>query len=185
MLFGWRLAKNILPLKHELGHRKVLDEAVWKLGSVPWQKLYILTDSAFDWLDYCFRELSVEQVEEILITLWFLWWNRNANRYEGTSVDPMKTHRAIEVFIASCADISARRAIATPFITPSSSTGFGGLIRDCRGRCLAWFATHVSYRLDPEHGELLAARSVLELAKSLGYFRIVLEGFRLTYIEAI
>ncbi|EPS58663.1 hypothetical protein M569_16150, partial [Genlisea aurea] len=207
VLFGWRLAKNILPLKHELGRRKLLDEAVWKLGSVPWQKLYILTDNTFEWLDYCFRELSVEQVEEILITLWFLWWNRNANRYEGTSIDPMKTHRAIEVFIVSCADISARRTIATPLITPQlrwapPSTGmvklnfdsghikpqgtvFGGLIRDCRGRCLAWFAMRVSYWLDPEHCELLAARSVLELAKSLDYFRIVLEGDCIRVINAL
>ncbi|EPS62647.1 hypothetical protein M569_12143 [Genlisea aurea] len=67
----------------------------------------------------------------------------------------------------------------------TNGTGIGGLIRDDKGNCQAWFSFYYDTELPPELGEALAVRKVLEFALAKKLPKVILEGNCLSVIQAL
>ncbi|EPS68811.1 hypothetical protein M569_05963, partial [Genlisea aurea] len=183
-------------------------KGAWKLGLLPWDVIIHVLDDPLAWLIYYIENLSTENFVMTLTTAWAIWFARNEATHSNTILDPLRTHRFIDSYNA--AYVEAFRSLQhtaihhhveeqnwtrpdTDFVklnfdsglTTSKGTGFGGIIRDAQGTCIAWFAFNNPHRLDPEHGELMAATFVMELALDLGYKKMVLEGDCLSIINAL
>ncbi|EPS61866.1 hypothetical protein M569_12927 [Genlisea aurea] len=108
-----------------------------------------------DWLLSNQRQLHEEKLAELLVTLWCLWRHRLDHRHNQSTLDPLRTHHMIRCLYRGlcgrCGPVG---------------TGMGGLIRNSDGRCQAWFSSFTEATIDPELGEALAVRKILELARA-------------------
>ncbi|EPS59181.1 hypothetical protein M569_15629, partial [Genlisea aurea] len=230
--FGWRFARDILPVKANLARRRIcvetscdicggvseswfhafiscpFSQAVWRLGGYAWNIHDPEPLHPLDWLVSNQRQLQEEKMAELLVTLWCLWRHRLDHRHNQATTDPLRTHHMIRCHIE--ASSSAFQVHIDPMQPPplqqrqwerppddflklnfdsgrcgAAGTGMGGLIRDSDGRCQAWFSSFTEATLDPELGEALAARKILELARAMQIPKIILEGDCLTVIQAL
>ncbi|EPS73861.1 hypothetical protein M569_00896, partial [Genlisea aurea] len=232
LTFGWRFAKNILPLKENLVRRRVgtdptcpvcemdreswyhafltcpFSQAVWRLGGIPMDSVGREPLFPVDWLIARFQQLRAEQFSGLLVTLWCIWRHRMDHRHNQVTLDPLRTHHLIRYYVDSSGSAFSEQ-LDPPLLPPllqqrwecppvgfvklnfdsgrctPSSTGLGGLIRDDQGRCQAWFSYQLDTELDPEAGEALAARKILELALAMGFTRVIVEGDCLTVLQAL
>ncbi|EPS67822.1 hypothetical protein M569_06956 [Genlisea aurea] len=152
--------------------------AVWRLGNLPYSLFTQVEDSPCSWLTRCMKLCTQNQFRAVLISLWMIWLHRNeisADSRRNSTAATQRWQTPSPGWFKLNFDSGSLRA----------GTGFGGLIRDANGVCHGWFTDCSSVRLDPEQGEYIAARKVLELAISLGCTRVILEGDCLNLIQAV
>ncbi|EPS58897.1 hypothetical protein M569_15915, partial [Genlisea aurea] len=183
-------------------------QAVWRLGGTSWN----ITDQEpchpLDWLMLNHQQLGVEHFSGLMVTLWCLSRHRLDYLHNQSSLDPFHTHQMIGCFIESSAVAFPAQHDPTPL--PSlpqqrwepppvdflklnfdsgccfpTGTGLGGSIWDAQGKCQAWFSYYHGSPLNPELGEALAARKILELAVMMKFTKVILEGDCLMVIQVL
>ncbi|EPS68405.1 hypothetical protein M569_06367 [Genlisea aurea] len=119
LLFGWKLARGILPVKAELCRRHLTSDVICEicgllseswfhlLAGCDWTRLVSailqLPTSLFSreyhspivWLQFCLMKLSPMEFRRLLVAIWAIWYERNSARRMGNPPDPIRTAQFI------------------------------------------------------------------------------------------
>ncbi|GMI97004.1 hypothetical protein like AT4G29090 [Hibiscus trionum] len=225
----WKFIRNFVPTKINLCVRKVASDPTCVkclqasediihvlcecvLAKQVWDRISIkeptnATDlSLHDWLTEVFIINEQHRIQEIIITLYALWFARNKFVFEGIA---MKTEEIITYVRGYCLDLCALKSSLAPanatssvcwsppsppfvkinvdarFNATTKSAQVGVLIRDSEGLILGAKAAKLNHTSSSFATEAEAVVHGVRLALDLGFRNAVVEGDALSIIKKL
>ncbi|KAK4428896.1 hypothetical protein Salat_1189500 [Sesamum alatum] len=160
----------------------------WALSDLPWSIISKWQGDPEAWFRNTAKECEGHEADRALIICWQLWFNMNKWLWENVGFSPSEIVSHARRILGDYTEYSLSLVNTTRTESPkrewkpppeghikinfdgamfaeTNSAGVGVIAKDCIGSCLRWRARLVEFLASPEHIELIAAATALELGK--------------------
>ncbi|KAK4438681.1 hypothetical protein Salat_0202600 [Sesamum alatum] len=176
-----------------------VSQQVWALSDLPLRVVSDWKSDVESWFCGVSEELDGPAADSALTLYWQLWLNRNRWLWKNGGLSPpdivWRAHCLLSEFGEYCTSLKGherkddiRRKWQPPpagfvkinldgaIFAETNSAGIGVLACDSLGACIGWRKRHVDIKASPEHIELLAAATAVDLGKDKGWDQVIIEG---------